>query len=142
MAYQARAVAGTRLQMSASSPVSYSTIKGVSGFQGPTGTKGTIDVTAIDDTSKQYLADLPDYGNITFDLFWSYEDTNHIALKTAFDTVGSTTYFQILAGTGTPGAGGTGACQGEVTGWEHDFSKGNAMTVKVTVKLSGPITWS
>lgn len=138
----ATAVAGTRLQYGNASPASYNTIPGVSGFQGPTGSKAQIDVTAIDDSSKQFIADLPDYGNVTFDLFWRFGNTYHQALKNDFDTVGSTSYFKVLAGSGTPGTGGTGYFQGEVVGWEHDFSKGNAMTVKVTVKLSGPVAWS
>ncbi len=139
MAYSAFSVAGTLLQMSASSPVSYTTIRGVEGFQGPTASKPDIDVTAIDDTAAQFLSGIPDYGNITFDLFWDPADSNHQALKTAFDTVGSRTYFNIVA---SDDGAAVGDCYGEVKGWEHDFSKGAAAKVKVTVKLSGKLTWT
>ncbi len=139
MAYTAFAVAGTLLQMSATSPVSYTTIRGVEGFQGPTASKPDIDVTAIDDTAAQFLAGIPDYGNVTFDLFWDPAESNHQTLKAAFDEVGSRTYFQIVA---SDSGAAVGLFVGEVKGWEHDFSKGAAAKVRVTVKLSGAITWT
>lgn len=138
MAYAASAVAGTLLKISTSSPTSFSTIRGVEGFQGPTASKPDIDVTAIDDSAAQFVAGIPDYGNVTFDLFWDPAETTHQNLKTAFDTVGSTTYFQIVA---SDDGAATGEFQGEVKGWEHDFSKGAALKVKVTVKLSGSLVW-
>lgn len=139
MAYTAFAVAGTLLQMSAGSPVSYLTIRGVEGFQGPTASKPDIDVTAIDDTASQFLSGVPDYGNVTFDLFWDPADTTHQAIKAEFDEIGSRAYFQIVA---ADDGAAVGVFEGEVKGWEHDFSKGAAAKVKVTVKLSGAITWT
>jgi hypothetical protein len=138
MAYTAFAVAGTLLQMAGGSPSSYSTIRGVEGFQGPTASKPDIDVTAIDDSAAQFLAGIPDYGQITFDLFWDPAEVNHQLLKDAFDIVGSVTYFKIVA---SDSGAAVGYCQGEVKGWEHDFSKGAAAKVKVTVKLSGAMQW-
>lgn len=136
MAYKAFAVAGTKLQMSTASPVSYTTIRGVEGFQGPTATKPDIDVTAIDDTSAQFLAGIPDYGTVSWDMFWDPTEANHAALKDAFDTVGSVTYFKIL----NPNLSASfQTFSGEVKGFEWDYSKGGAVKVKVSVKLSGSV---
>ena len=138
MAYAAWAVAGTCLGVgSTASPLDYATIRGVEGFTGPTGSKPDIDVTAIDDTATKYVAGVPDYGNVSFDLFWDPAETSHQELYVAFQTVGSTKYFRIVCAD-------TGAAlitfSGEVKGWEWDFSKGAAAKVKVTVKLSGTAT--
>ena len=135
MAYKAWAVAGTALQCgSTASPLGYTTIKGVEGFQGPTGSKPDIEVTAIDDTATQYVAGVPDYGNVTFDLFWDPDETTHAQLLSDFQTVGSSRNFKIVC-VNTGLAVVTFA--GEVKGWEWDFSKGAASKVKVAVKLSG-----
>jgi hypothetical protein len=135
MAYQAWAVAGTQLQVgSTASPLGYATIKGVEGFTGPTGSKPDIDVTAIDDTATQYVAGVPDYGSVSFDLFWDPAETSHQELYVAFQTVGGLKYFKIIcADTGDAVI----TFSGEVKGWEWDFSKGAAAKVKTTVKLSG-----
>ena len=136
MAYKAFAVAGTKLQYSNASPSSFTTIKGVEGFQGPTASKPDIDVTAIDDTAAQFLAGIPDYGTVTFDLFWDPTETNHQRLKNDFDIVGSVSYFKII----NPNTSATIATfQGEIKGWEWDYSRGGAVKVKVTCKLSGPV---
>ncbi len=134
MSYAASAVAGSTLQLERSSPSEFATIKGVEGFQGPTGSKGQIDVTAIDDTAKQFVADLPDYGTVTFTLFWDPDEGIHDELKTAFDTVNSTDNFKIVP---SDDSGLEVTFTGEVIGWEWDFSRGQAQQVRVTIKLSG-----
>jgi hypothetical protein len=136
MAYTAFAVAGTLLQYANSSPWTFSTIRGVEGFSGPTATKPDIDVTAIDDTAAQSIDGTPDYGQVTFDLFWDPAETNHQLLKDDFDVVGAVAYFKVIyADTGAAVA----TFQGNVKGFEWDHSKGNAVKVKVTVKLSGAV---
>lgn len=136
MPYAASAVAGTLLQYANASPWSYSTIKGVEGFSGPTATKPDIDVTAIDDTATQFIDGTPDYGQITFDLFWDPNETNHRLLKDDFDVVASVAYFKVV-NTDTGAAELT--FQGNVKGFEWDYSKANAVKVKVTVKLTGAV---
>jgi len=134
MSYSASAVAGSTLQIERSSPAEFQTIKGVEGFQGPTGSKGQIDVTAIDDVAKQFVADLPDYGTVTFTLFWDPDEGIHEELKTAFDTVNSTDNFKIVP---SDDSGKEVTFTGEVIGFEWDFSRGQAQQVRVTIKLSG-----
>jgi hypothetical protein len=140
MAYSASAVAGTLLQLYSDSPGTYTTIRGVSGFQGPTANKPEIEVTAIDDTAAQYLAGIPDYGNITFEIFWDPANVVHQELKTDFDTVGSVSWFKIVP----QDADGSyyGVVKGEINGFEHDFSRGQAQVVRITCRLSGALTWT
>jgi len=140
MAYLASAVAGTLLQLEkTASPNVFVTIKGVEGFQGPTGTKPSIDVTAIDDTSAQFVSGLPDYGEVRFRLFWDPDEATHAQLLASFQATDSSDDFKIVAANDGAAAG---TFTGEVTGWQHDFSRGAAMTVEVTVKLTGAITWT
>ncbi len=138
MSYLAWAVAGTELQLAATgSPSNFVKIEGVEGFQGPTGSKPDIDVTAIDDTATKYVAGVPDYGNVTFDIFWDPANTQHAQLLASFKAIGTIDYLKVVCADG--GAAAI-TFSGEVKGWEHDFSKGAAAKVKVTVKLSGAIT--
>lgn len=142
MAYQASAVAGSQLLLLVGSPGTYTLIKGVEGVQGPTGTKATIDVTAIDDTARQYVADLPDFGNLTFTLFWDPAETTHQNLLTAFKTTNSSDDFKIIPADGDSYASRYVYIGGELIGWEWDFSRGAAQTARVTVKLSGAVVVS
>lgn len=143
MAYKASAVAGSALQLyGGSSPAGYATIRGVEGLQGPTGTKATIDVTAIDDVARQFVADLPDFGNLTFTLFWDPSDVNHQTLLTSFKTTNSSDDFKIIPADADTYASRYIYIGGEVTGWEWDMSRGAAQTARVTVKLSGAVVVS
>lgn len=142
MSFQASAVAGTLLQINVgdASPAAWTTIKGVEGFQGPTGSKPQIDVTAIDDTARQFVADIPDYGNITFTLFWDASEATHAQLFSGFGTTNSRDYFKITPSDADTYAARFIAVTGEVIGWEWDFSRGAAQSVRVTIKLSGAAT--
>jgi len=137
MAYAPAAVAGTLLKIWRGSPSSFATIRGVEGFQGPTGTKPTIDVTAIDDSAKQFVADLPDYGSVTFDLFWDPDEVTHSDLFAAFGITNSSDNFRIEP---SDDSGKFLLFTGEVVGWEWDFSRAQAQRARVSIKLSGAAT--
>jgi len=87
MAYAAVTHQGSILRMG--SPVA--TINGVTDLAGPAlGITAFLNSTAINDSAKQMRADpLTDYGQVTFDLFYNFTDTQHVALKAA--AVGKTT---------------------------------------------------
>jgi hypothetical protein len=138
MSHAAWAVAGTQLQLAATgSPSNFVLIPGVEGFQGPTGSKPDIDVTAIDDLAAKSVAGVPDYGSVTFDLFWDPANTQHAQLLASFKAIGTIDYLKVVCADAGDAAI---TFSGEVKGWEHDFSKGAAAKVKVSIKLSGAIT--
>jgi hypothetical protein len=137
MPYTAFAAAGTKLQFSASSPITYLDIEGVEGFSGPTGSKEIIDVTAISDIAAKQITGMPKFGQVSFTLFWDPADTTHAALFTAYKTANSHNYFNILCSdTGTASI----AFDGSVSTWEWSFAKGAAVTVKVAIEVSGQPT--
>lgn len=104
------------------------------------GAKGQIDVTAISDTAKKFLDDVPDFGSMNFKLFWDPADAVHQGIFTSFKTAGQTDSWGIYpSNTGTIG---DTTFSGSVVGWSWDYSKGGAVGVDVTVKLTGAVTVS
>lgn len=135
MPYSAFAVQGTQLQVKIGS--AFTTVPGVEGLSGPTGSKQQIDVTAINDTAAKFVSGLPDYGEVSFRLFWDPSDNTHQHLLTSYQTPNSTDDFKLICSD-------AGAAEvqfsGQVTGWKWSFEKGQAATVEVTVKVSGNVT--
>lgn len=135
MPYSAFATAGTDLQVKIAS--TFTSIPGAEGFDGPTGTKEQIEVTALKDTAKKYVAGMPDYGEITFNLFWDPADSTHQYLLTSYQTANKTEDFKIVA---SDAGAAEATFQGQVTGFKWSFQKGAACMVAVTIKVSGDVT--
>lgn len=135
MPYSAFAVQGTALQVKISA--AFVTVPGVEGLSGPTGTKQQIEVTAMNDTAAKFVSGLPDYGEVTFRLYWDPSDSAHQHLLTSYQTPNSTDEFKLVCSD-------AGAAEvlfnGQVTGWQWSFEKGQAATVEVTIKVSGNVT--
>ena len=139
MPYLASSAAGTQLSVSTtSSPLSYSAIAGVEGISGSGQTKNEIDVTAISDTSMKFVADLPNFGEFSFSLFWDPSETTHQNLKTNFDaTDGSLLYFKV---TMDDAGAAEYTFSGFVKQWQLSHAKGAANKCDVVVKVTGAIT--
>jgi hypothetical protein len=135
MPYSAFSSQGTQLAVKISA--AFTPVPGVEGLSGPTGTKQQIEVTALSDTAAKYVAGLPDYGDVTFNLFWDPADTTHQQLLTSYTTANSTNDFQITC---SDAGAAIVAFTGQVTGWKWSFGKGAAGMVDVTVKVSGNVT--
>lgn len=84
MAFNPSSAAGTILAYSASSPVSYTTLDGVQGITHSGAQKNDIEYTAISDSSKKFLPDLPDLGELQFELAWDPSNAGHAALYANF----------------------------------------------------------
>jgi len=138
MSYQASAVAGSQIAISdGASPLTFTKINGVRTLTGPTGTKPTIDTTPIDATAATNVAGVPDYGQVTMEIYWDPSDAQHQALKDAFDTIGQSDAFEITPKDADNYATRYIHFSGETVGWEWDFSQGQAQVVRVTIRLSG-----
>ncbi len=135
MPYSAFAVQGTALQVKIGA--AFTTIPGVEGLSGPTGTKQQIEVTAMNDTAAKFVAGLPDYGEVSFRLFWDPADQTHQHLLTSYNTANATDDFKIVC---SDAGQAEVAFSGQVTGWNMSLEKGQAATVEVTIKVSGNVT--
>lgn len=135
MPYSAFSTQGTNLAVKIAA--AFTTIPGVEGLSGPTGTKQQIEVTALNDTAAKFVAGLPDYGDVTFTLYWDPADTTHQKLLTSYQTANSTDDFKITC---SDAGAAEVAFTGQVTGWKWNLNKGAAASVEVTVKVSGNVT--
>ena len=130
MSYAAVTHQGSILQMG--SPLV--TISGVTDLAGPAlGITAFLDSTAINDAAKVFRPDsLTDYGEVTFDIYYNYADTQHAALKAA--AVGKTTIaFKELVGSPQD-------CSATYTAYVSMGelkNKNGFVTVTVTAKLTG-----
>lgn len=132
---------GTLLKIgNGASPEVFTTISGVGNLAGPTGSRELIDVTALDSTGREYLVGIPDYGDITFTLFYAPSNTQHAALFTAFQLAGQTATNFTITFTDSPATVYTFAAL--VQGFPHNFSTNAAVEVNLSLKLTGAIAKS
>ena len=135
MAFNPSSAAGTQLLYSATSPVSYVLLEGVQGIAHSGAQKNNIEYTAISDTAKKYLADIPDYGELTFELAYDPSNAGHAALYANFGAVdGSQIYLKKLMDD-------VGAAYTEYIGFVSQFNtssqKGAFNSASVSFKVTG-----
>ena len=135
MPYTPFASQGTQLDVKITS--TFTPIPGVEGLSGPTGTKPQIEVTALSDTAAKFIAGLPDYGDVSFSLFWDPAEATHQKLMTSYQTSNSVDDFQITC---SDAGAAVIVFSGQVTGWKWNLSKVAAGMVEVTIKVSGNVT--
>lgn len=66
------------------SPIAFTTIGDVTGFTGPSGSKGEIDTTDVAATSKTFIGSLPDLGTISVSMNYIPTDTQQAQLRSDF----------------------------------------------------------
>lgn len=132
---QAYSAAGTLLQVASSSPTTYATIPYVQGFQYGGSDRPRIDVTPISASAYEFIADIPGEQNISFDIAYDPDDTQHAALLSAYNNQ-TLLYFRDRHDN-------TGACDeyftGYVTQWNRGAQKGSARMVSVVVTINGAV---
>lgn len=138
MTTPAIAAQGTLLKIGSGSPETFTTITGVSNLAGPTGSRELIEVTGLDSTGREYLVGLPDYGDITFTLFYAPKNTQHAALFTAFQLAGQTATNFTITFTDSPATIYSFAAL--VQGFPHNFATNSAVEVNLTLKLTGAMS--
>lgn len=128
---------GTTLKVSdGASPEVYTAIGEISNISGPDGTAPEIDVTDMDSTAKEYLLGLPDEGNVTFNVFFVPQDTQHAQLWSD-KTSGTARNYRI---TMTDSPQSTLTFSARVSGLSLDFGTDAATTGSVTLRISGSVT--
>lgn len=126
---------GITLGIGSGSPISYDSIGEIKTFTGPGGAGQVIDVTDLDSLAMEKIMGLPDEGQLSFDIHYLPEDTQHIALRTARDNQ-TLTSFRI---TFTDSGGTTWTFSGYVTGFALTGGVNAALTASVTIEITGTI---
>lgn len=134
MPYQAWSTQGTQLKVKIGE--TFVLIPGAEGISGPTGTKQQIEVTALNDTAAKYVTGLPDYGEITFNMFWDPADTTHQHLLTSYNTPNSKDEFEIVC---ADAGAAVVEFEGSINGWKWNLQKNAGASVEVTVKINGAV---
>lgn len=135
MAFNPSSAAGTQLSYSATSPPSYALIEGVQGITNSGAQKNDIEHTAISDSSKKYLPDLPDLGELQFDLAWDPSNSGHAALYANYlATDGSLMY---LRRTMDDAGGAVTDYVGYVKQFNTSNQKGAFNLAQVVYKITG-----
>jgi hypothetical protein len=133
---QAYSAAGSQLQFGSSSPVTYTTIPYVMGYSYGGSERPRIDVTPISASTTETIPDIPGEQNITFDIAYDPDDTQHAGLLSAYNAGTTLLYFRDRHDN-------TGACDeyftGYVTQWNRSAAKGSARMVSVVVTMTGAV---
>lgn len=116
----------------------FTTIALVKDIKGPGRSLGTEETTHQASTSAEYVAGVPDAGEISFDMDYDPSDTQQQGLVT--DMTGRTLRnFKVIF----PDAGAAEyAFAAFVTKFETDMKVKGALTASVTLKISGAITFT
>lgn len=120
------------------SPEAFVAVGDVVSISGPSIAKDEIEVTALDSAAKEFLSALDDPGEITFDLNWNPQDTEHVLLRS--DAEGNTKgNFRLIWGD-------VSSTQADFSGEVMEFSlntePNDAVKASVRIKLSGAIAWT
>jgi len=134
---------GAALSVDYAGGTTYTAIGQVQDISGPNITRGTVDVTDHDSTSgyREYLAGLPDAGDLTFSIGWSPVDAAHGTaagtgiLSDFLDEQCTMTTWQLSMNICTGTAIWT--FDGFLTGFSPSYPVEGQNTAAVSVKISG-----
>ena len=132
---QAYSAAGSLLQFGSSSPVTYATIPYVMGYAYGGSERPRIDVTPISASAHEFISDISGEQNVSFDLAYDPDDTQHAALLSAYNNQ-TLLYLRDRHDN-------TGACDeyftGYVTQWNRSAQKGAARMIAVVITITGAV---
>lgn len=134
---------GSIVYFSTSTALSTSiTIGEVVGFNGPTGQAGTIDVTHLGSTAKEFLMGLRDEGEVTLDINFKPTDAGQVRLRTD-RAARSLKKCVIKLNDNTTDAATTKLIfDAYCIGLAAQGSVDNALKGTVTIKIAGAVTYS
>ena len=122
----------------AASPEVFTAVGDVVSISGPAVTKDEIEVTALDSTSKEFIGALDDPGEITLELNWNPQDSEHVSLRT--DTEGSAVLNYRVVWSDVSGT--TVDFSAEVMEFTVSTEANDAVKASCRLKISGALTWS
>lgn len=122
----------------AASPEVFTAIGDVISIAGPAISKDEIETTALDSTAKEFIGALDDPGEITMELNWNPQDSEHINLRA--DAEGSTVrnYRVIWSDVSTTQVD----FSAEVMEFSLNTEPNDAVKGSVRMKISGALAWT
>ena len=137
MAVNAKLGAGTTLSITTDSGNTYTQIKGITSLGATGQTKAEIDVTALEDMSKNYIAGLNDGESKTIGFNWDDTDAGQAVLKPEA-IAGNVAGFKIDFPNGV-----AATFDMALLGWMVDEpTSDGAMKVTVSGRMTGDVTWA
>lgn len=127
---------GTELKLGAGSPLTYTKINEVNSFSGPGGSVSVIDVTDLSSDAKEKLAGMNDNGQLSIEINFIPDNTQHVALRTAKED-GTTESFQLVFTDDT-----IWTFSAIVTGFAVSGAVDGVVKASATLEISGAITES
>lgn len=121
----------------------YSRIAAVTGFNGPSGSAGVIDITSLDSTAKEKLIGVRDEGQLSLDVLLDNEAT---ALQTALieDRATRTKRTFDITFTDEPDSSSQPSgsnFDGYVSGFSVTGAVDDAVKAAITIEIDGPVHW-
>jgi hypothetical protein len=138
---KAKASRGTLLQRGdgATSEV-FTTIAEVKSVKGPGPKVGTLDATSQDSVAKEFVADIPDYGDVSLSMIWVGSDAQQQGLQTDMDN-GTARNFKLIKNDHAS-TKSTINFTAIVTSLEHDAPESGVYPLMCTLKVTGKPTIS
>lgn len=128
----------TFLRGDAASPEVFTAVGDVVSIAGPNITKDEIEVTALDSSAKEFIGALDDPGEITLELNWNPQDSEHVNLRT--DAEGSTVRNYRIVWSDVSSTQVDFAA--EVMEFSVNAEANDAVKASVRLKVSGALTWT
>ncbi len=122
----------------AASPEVFTVVGDVVSIGGPSITKDEIEVTALDSVAKEFLSALDDPGEVTMELNWNPQDTQHPLLRADAEGSARLNYRIIWADISNTQVD----FNGEVMEFTINTEANDAVKATVRVKINGALTWS
>lgn len=114
-------------------------IEGVEGIPEFGGERAWIESVPINATAKQFVADIPDFGEITLSGERQKTDSGQNALRTASAAVPGVAIPFVVT---MSGSGDVGSFNGIVGSFRVSAGKGQTQRFSSKVKLSGAVSWT
>jgi len=130
---------GTSLERGdGASPDVFNPIEGISNLSGPTASTDQLDVTALDGSARVFISGLLDPGEITFSAFYDPTDAQQKLIEDDF-TAGTEQNWKLIFGSAATDPECTFAAT--PTGYSVTANADGPLTLDVTLKISGAVTW-
>ena len=111
-------------------------VAAIGDINGPGVTQEAIDVTTHQSTWREYIAGLPDGGEVSFQIKYDPADASHALLRGAASDSAKHQFKVAFQ------SGNTATFDGIVTSFAITAPVDEALVADMTVKITGPVTWA